>query len=64
MECVVIALGPYPFLNDITITTYDYKDLLEFEFKLNYLLSLINLSKVFIICRVLLKQTYFLNTRA
>lgn len=63
-EMFILLLQPYPFLNDLTFTTYDYVDELKFEFKFNWLLTIFGWLRIYIIVRVILKSTNYMNTRA
>lgn len=55
---------PYPFLNDITFVTKNFSDDSEFSFKLNYMLTLYSLFRLYAVFRALMNRTVYMNPRS
>lgn len=63
-EIIIILMQPYPFIDHIYFETYNFYNGFWFNFKLNWLLTILSYFRSFIICRVLLKESSFMSPRA
>lgn len=63
-ESVLLVLQPYPFLNNMTLTTLDVYDSAAFEFKLNYLMVLLSMIRLYATFRSHLHRTEYMNPRS
>jgi len=64
LEIALLLLQPYPFLNDCTFTTLDVYDSVPFDFKVNYLLVLLSMFRLYAAFRGLLHGTDYMNPRS
>jgi voltage-gated potassium channel len=64
VEAALLVLQPYPFLNKVTFTTLDLYDSVPFEFKLNYLLVLLSMIRLYVTFRSHLNRTEYMNPRS
>lgn len=72
LEIGILLMQPYPFLNgkgiwvslDIYFTTMNIRNNYSFDFKLNYLLVILGMFRLFIILRVFLLKTDYMSPRA
>lgn len=64
LEVALLVLQPYPFLNSVTFSSLDVYDSVEFPFKLNYLLVLLSMLRLYVIFRSHLNRTEYMNPRS
>lgn len=63
-NCVVIGIQPYRFLEGFLMSNYDFKNLQDIEFKVNYVLVLGSLFKFGLFIPSLLNMHKFKNPRS
>ena len=62
-EILIQIIQPYPWLNDVTFQTTNYKERIQFPFKINYLLVIFGLFKIYQIWKIFISSSAYATPR-